>query len=67
MKKSNRKVLAIVGTYTDEGGKASFFGEQIVEVFKTNFGSQNVKSINGGTYGMLEEIINEVTEYQIIL
>ena len=66
MKKS-LKVLAIVGTYSDEGGKESFFGEQICKIFNNHFIRKNVKCINGGTYEMLEEAIKDIKKYQIIL
>jgi hypothetical protein len=67
MKKFSGKILIVVGTYSEEGGKSSFFGEQIGTVFTEYFGVEHVTCINGGTYRMLEERINEVNKYRIIL
>ncbi len=67
MNKNQTEILIVVGTYTKEGGKVSFFGAEIIAVFNDYFGSENVKYLNGGTFELLEGIINELEKYRIIL
>lgn len=57
MKQNLKKILLVAGTFSDEGGKSSFFGTEIFAVFSDFFGSVNVTCFNGGTYELLEKII----------
>jgi hypothetical protein len=61
----SKNILVVTGTFDEEGGKPSYFGQEIYESFKKVFG-EVVQQYNGGSLDSLQECFLTVSQYKII-
>lgn len=60
-----KNVLVVTGTFNEDGGRPSYFGQEIYESFKKVFG-EVVQHYNGGSLDNLQECFLTVSQYKII-
>lgn len=61
----SKNILIVTGTFNEEGGKPSYFGQEIYESFKSFFGDV-VQQHNGGSLDSLQDCFLTVSQYKII-
>lgn len=59
-------VLIVTGTFNEDNGKVSYFGQKIFESFYDTFLGE-LTHINGGNLKDLDDCFNEISKYKIIV